>query len=286
MGLTTDGTLPAEAIKLHVTAATTSKTASYDLSSMAITFPTAFGIQLPPSYSGSLTVTVDAMAADGTSLATGTGSVNVHVGKRVDVALTLHVNGPVASEDMASSPSTDMAGTVEDMVAPTDIAFGPDMATPPVVDQYNLGDSNGYYSTVNAGQHPGQTFTVGKAGQLAGIEVGLTLGSKGGTTLTLVVYDSSATILGSKTNSAALFPSCCSPQPLKVDKIGPAYFDVTSLNIQVTPGQKLIFDLRPGEAASEYYFGEVAGDVYPGGTEWYGGMIQAGTDFDFKTFVR
>jgi hypothetical protein len=94
-------------------------------------------------------------------------------------------------------------------------------------------------------QRPGQSFTVGTAGLLTGIEVavGPCNGADTSGQIRLELFDANRTSLGNVTIEQASLPDVCGGQQLVEGTVGPGYFDLTPLCVSVQAGDALTFML-------------------------------------------
>jgi hypothetical protein len=94
-------------------------------------------------------------------------------------------------------------------------------------------------------QRPGQSFTVGTAGLLTGIEVavGPCNGSDTSGQIRLELFDANRSSLGNVTIEQASLPDVCGGQQLVEGTVGPGYFDLTPLCVSVQAGDALMFML-------------------------------------------
>lgn len=105
-----------------------SSTKTFDLG-QSVVLPTSFGLQMPRTYSGLVSVNISAVGADGTIAGYGSGQANVSPGKRTDMQITVDKlypwpgDGGAAFDDMTSVGSIDMASS-----AVGDLAIGADLA--------------------------------------------------------------------------------------------------------------------------------------------------------------
>ena len=161
----------------------------------------------------------------------------------------------------------------------------------------------------------GQSFEVGKAGVLVGVEVSLASCDgelPSGATFELTVTDSAGQMLGNATLDASMFPTSCPPPALVGETKGAGYFDLTKACIQVTVGEKLVFALAANGVPAgvcdvsartcmsgkngvcmqddQCYFAidsPAAGrDAYANGSVIEDAMTVATDDLAFKTFVE
>jgi hypothetical protein len=164
---------------------------------------------------------------------------------------------------------------------------------------------------VGPGEAPGQTFEIGVAGILSGIEIApLGDGSSAGETLVLDLLDGAGAVLGSAELPTSAFGTGALPDPLSYSTLGPGYFDLSSLDVAVSPGQALAFRLRPSWGAGvcnptthlcsagrvgefclshamcgRYLEVGLAGNCYPAGTATRNGAALANEDLAFKVVV-
>jgi hypothetical protein len=94
-------------------------------------------------------------------------------------------------------------------------------------------------------QRPGQSFTVGAAGLLAGIEVavGPCNGADTSGQIRLELFDSNASSLGQVAIEQASLPDVCGGEPLVAETVGAGYFDLTPLCLSVGAGDRFTFML-------------------------------------------
>lgn len=136
--VTVDAAAPiASATRLHVILADGSKTRGSDLSLSPATFPPAhtFAVDVGSGVDGMLSISVEAFAADGSSVGSASGSIAIVAGQRVDLHLTL--GGAPADMSLA-----DMTGA-----APPDLAPPADMTGVPPPDMV-------YHSLTWVASHP------------------------------------------------------------------------------------------------------------------------------------
>jgi len=180
------------------------------------------------------------------------------------------------------------------------------------VDQSSLAFAGCIYATPT--QLVGQTFTVGSAGTLTGIEV--SIGSCGiappaGTSYELDLHAGS-TRIASASLPTSLFGTACSPPPLSASTTGPGYFDLSSACLAVSAGEMLAFTVvqiafpvgacspasgtctagkigDPCMVASDCDFSSCVDEstsvTYDGGVLTTNGTPQM-LELDFKTYVR
>ncbi len=184
----------------------------------------------------------------------------------------------------------------------------------PPVDQVSLGPYNQVMGFA-AASAPSQTFTVGRTGQLVGIEVeyyGACSMPPSNGSVRLDVLDAGGVVATASVPTSAA-PTCTSGAvPLDPCTIGPGFFDLSASQFFVTTGDVLRFTFGTdgidpgvctngvctsgyvgaqcflGDANCEYNFQLRLIDPgpYPGGTFIaYGGMPMT-SDVIFKTFVR
>lgn len=183
-------------------------------------------------------------------------------------------------------------------------------ADAPVVDQYTL-ISNGYYAAA-ALLPVGQSFTAGRTGTLAGIEVAAFRAGDWALEgdVRFEVFDAEGASLGRVSRPLAGFPDghALVPEPLVLDALGAGYFDLSALGIAVHPGRVLRFELTPpgggvcdlerftcvdGRPSSFCFFdgdcdpqmglGSAFHSYFPGGA--YQGGTPTSDDIVFKTLV-
>jgi len=180
------------------------------------------------------------------------------------------------------------------------------------VDQANL-VSSGNLAVIRQ-QVVGQSFTMGGAGTLKGIEIAPLRDTADATdTIFLDVFDASNTLLGTASLPAAGFPPGAgnTPGPLSSATNGPGYFDLLSLGITVNVGQPLSFRLRadfaPGVCSPTTHLctsGRVgtscfadfecekacragaSGNTYFGGTAVINGTPNSTLDLAFKVLLQ
>jgi hypothetical protein len=94
-------------------------------------------------------------------------------------------------------------------------------------------------------QRPGQSFTVGAAGLLTGIEVavGPCNGADTSGQIRLELFDSNRSSLGNVTIEQASLPDVCGGQQLVEGTVGAGYFDLTPLCVSAQAGDSLMFML-------------------------------------------
>jgi hypothetical protein len=161
----------------------------------------------------------------------------------------------------------------------------------------------------------GQTFEVGKAGALVGIEVSVAScdgALPSGAAFTLIVTDEQGVMLGNATLDASGVPTTCPAAALAAETKGPGYFDLSKTCIKVTAGEKLSFKVdTTGVAAGtcdpsartcttgkngvcmhdqqcDYAIESAAAgkNAYPNGNVIEDSMSVASDDLDFKTFIE
>jgi hypothetical protein len=177
-----------------------------------------------------------------------------------------------------------------------------------VTDQY-LGGDDGALTCVS-GQSATQTFTVGVAGTLAGIEVGPS--NSTGTavvhmTVSLVDAATGMPLGPSVTLPGTGFPKSPGTTPVK-GALGAGYFDFSSFGVSVSVGQHLAFhvacpDASNGQCSSgactnnalpcsayadcrDELFVITTSTPYSGGTLTVNGTTFSGTSLAFKTVVK
>jgi hypothetical protein len=132
-------------VRLHATATAAGQTKQFDVPLSHTMLPPAvsFAIDVPPSVQGMLSVKVDAVSTQSTTLASATGSTSLAAGQRETIAITL---GTTIAADM-TTPTTptgvdggDMGGggTGGDMATGADMPNGGDMVTRPVLKAPNF----------------------------------------------------------------------------------------------------------------------------------------------------
>jgi hypothetical protein len=171
-------------------------------------------------------------------------------------------------------------------------------------------------ATISPENKPGQTFTVGAAGQLMGIELALAkcntavIAASG--SIRLDVFDSTNATLGTARLAVSTITHACSAYPLVQGTVGTGLFDLSSACIAVTSGEVLHFELSEegidagkcnttthfcsagltttctadGDCDITYGASAAGSDLYSKGTETVNGTAKAADDLDFKTFVR
>ncbi len=139
--VTVDATQPlADVQKLHVIATASGRTLNIDVPLSTPTFPPThtFGIDLSPSLSGTLSVTLMAIDSNNTTLATASGSMTIDPGKRVDLDITFGGSTP----DLSIADLSEHDGEVDD----DDFAI-----RPPTFTAQNILSSGGAFAAVWAG---------------------------------------------------------------------------------------------------------------------------------------
>jgi hypothetical protein len=177
---------------------------------------------------------------------------------------------------------------------------------PGSVDQTSLDFTGGL--DLSNGSPLTQTFTVGKAGVLTGIEVSLASCDhepEDGSTYLLELRDSGDATLASTSLSAAAFGMNCPPAAPDASMTGDGYFDLSAACVRVKAGDKLKFLLsRVGFANGACAGLCTAGNVgygclsnadcdthsmaaYTSSDSYSGGAVNGSNgDLDFKTFVQ
>jgi hypothetical protein len=161
---------------------------------------------------------------------------------------------------------------------------------------------------------PGQSFKVGTAGQLMGIELALakcsnTLSAAG--SIQLDLFNSGNTKIGTATVTAATINHACTAYALDAGSVTGSLFDLSSACISVTAGQTLHFELseqgiQAGQCGGahlctagtvgascqadadcdiKYGVSESGSDLYANGSATLNGTAET-YDLDFKSFVR
>jgi hypothetical protein len=94
-------------------------------------------------------------------------------------------------------------------------------------------------------QRPGESFTVGTAGVLTGVEVAVGPCNDADTTgqIQLELFDAAATSLGHVALAQASLPDVCGGEQLLDGTIGAGYFDLTPLCVSAQPGDQFTFIL-------------------------------------------
>src|SRR5262249_28770655 len=121
---------------------------------------------------------------------------------------------------------------------------------------------------------PGQTFTVGVAGQLVGIELAPLIDTIPPTAIVFVdLLDGADQLIGTAARTAEGFPpgGGVVPEPLAADAIGSGYFDRSSLGVMVEPGTVLGFRVRHDQVGLCDENSRCVGGAFAGGwcdSEW------------------
>jgi streptogramin lyase len=138
---------------------------------------------------------------------------------------------------------------------------------------------------VGSGQESGQTVVMRLAGRLTGIEIAPLLDTAGPSDLVSVeVFDGLSQSLGSVSISAAGFPPGAGvPAPLTLGAVGPGFFDLTPLAVDVSESETLSFVLST--TSSGVVRAGISGDLYPDGTLLVNVSPSASLDLAFKIFL-
>lgn len=152
------------------------------------------------------------------------------------------------------------------------------------VDPFNL------VSTGNLGLGPsqevGQTVVMRLAGRLTGIEIAPLLDTASPSDLVSVeVFNGTGQSRGSVSITAAGFPPGAGviPAPLASGAVGPGFFDLTPLSIDVSESETLSFVLS--KSSSGDVRAGISGDLYSDGTVLVNGSPSASFDLAFKIFL-
>lgn len=152
------------------------------------------------------------------------------------------------------------------------------------LDATNLGDQAQGTVSVDSTSAPGQSFIATRAGRLEGIEVSsapLPANQAEGTA-TLNLYDSQGLLLGAQQFTWA-FGGCCDPPPLSTTLLGSGLIDLGPLNLNVTAGEVLRFEIGHSSQSMELL---QTGDRYAGGMEFLNGVAVPGSDLAFKVLIQ
>jgi hypothetical protein len=168
---------------------------------------------------------------------------------------------------------------------------------------------------VSSTAKPGQSFTVGAAGQLMGIELALakcsnTLNAAG--SIQLDLFNASNMNIGTARVATSAITHGCTAFALEQNTVGAGLFDLSTACIAVTAGEVLHFELSEqnipagacdgtthlcsagtvgqqcqaaGDCDILYGVSESGSNLYTSGTALLNGTAQT-YDLDFKTFVR
>jgi hypothetical protein len=139
--VTVDSTTPLTDVpKLHVTAMASGRTLNIDVPLSTPTFPPThtFGIDLSPSLSGTLSVTLTAIDSNNTTVATASGSATIEPGKRVDLDITFGGSLP----DLSVADLSEHDGEIDN----DDFAI-----RPPTFTAQNILASSGAFAAIWAG---------------------------------------------------------------------------------------------------------------------------------------
>ena len=112
------------------------------------------------------------------------------------------------------------------------------------VDQSQYGADGEYYG-IEANQNVTQTLTAGTAGALTGIELQITAcrGTSSTTEVDMEIFDGSNDDLGTATLKGSALATACAGDTVSPGSVGPGLFDLTSLCVQVTPGEQITYVL-------------------------------------------
>jgi hypothetical protein len=111
--VTVDAVQPLTGITAVHASVTVGNTQEFDLPvSSAVSTPFTFGIDLPPSASGTISIHITCSGASG-PLGAGDGSAAINQGSETDV--TVHIGEENSPLDMTSTLGTDLAGTNSDL---------------------------------------------------------------------------------------------------------------------------------------------------------------------------
>lgn len=151
------------------------------------------------------------------------------------------------------------------------------------VDPFNLVSAGNL--GVGPGQEVGQTVVMRLAGRLTGIEIAPLLDTASVSDLVSVeVFDGLGQSRGSVSITAAGFPPGTGvPAPLVSGAVGPGFFDLTPLVIDVSESETLSFVLS--KPSSGDIRAGISTDLYPDGTVLVNGLPNATFDLAFKIFV-
>ena len=168
---------------------------------------------------------------------------------------------------------------------------------------------------VSSTAKPGQSFTVGAAGQLMGIELALAKCSNAlnaGGSIQLDLFNASNMNIGTARVQAAAITHACAAFALDPGTVGAGLFDLSAACIAVTAGEVLHFELSEqnipagqcgttthfctagsvgstcqadGDCDILYGVSESGSNIYTSGTATLNGTAET-YDLDFKTFVR
>jgi hypothetical protein len=189
------------------------------------------------------------------------------------------------------------------------LALGGEAFGNTVIDQSNPISDGGL--DVAGFQIVGQTFTVGTAGQLAGIELTFALNlTAPNVPIFLDLYDASNQLIGTLSTTTAGFLFDGIPPSLAGADVGSGYFDLRGLNVQIAVSDQMSFVVRhsqisvcnqgTGQCSPSYVpvnfcssdqecdpvitIGSTA-DVYGGGSVIVNGVPITTDDLAFRTFV-
>jgi len=137
------------------------------------------------------------------------------------------------------------AGSSSGPACPGGVACGAECIDPSVrtLDQIQL--QSGGSIVLNNTQRPGQSFTVGSAGLLAGVELAVSACNGANTTaqIQLELFDEQAASLGHVTLDPTPLRTDCGLDDLVEETVGLGYFDLTPLCLTVEVGTQLTFAL-------------------------------------------
>ncbi|MBW2292748.1 MAG: hypothetical protein JRG94_10610 [Deltaproteobacteria bacterium] len=138
---------------------------------------------------------------------------------------------------------------------------------------------------VDPGQDIGQSFQMRLSGRLTGIEIAPMRDSAGPDDLiVLEVFNGTSQSLGSVSITAGGFPPGAGvPVPLVLGVVGPGFFDLTPLAIDVSENDGLSFELRKISSGSIRV--GLSTDVYGDGTAFVNGAPFASLDLTFKIYL-